>query len=63
MKVGDLVRMRVDVGSTTDFFKKGALGVVIKIESTSPKILHVRFPEAEYITCCLDEIEVISEAR
>ena len=63
MNVGDLVRMKVDVGSTFDFFKKGALGVVIKIEFTSPKVVHVRFPEAEYITCCLDEIEVISEAR
>ena len=63
MKVGDLVRMRVDVGSTTDFLKKGVLGVVIKIEYTSPKVLHIRFPESEYITCHWDEVEVISEAR
>jgi hypothetical protein len=63
VNVGDLVRMKVDVGSTFDFFKKGVVGVVIKIESTSPKVVHIRFPESEYMTSQWDEIEVISEIR
>ncbi len=67
MKVGDLVRARIDLDDNQGFVEKGVVGVVTKLTQPIPNsavgTAVIKFPRSTYITCRWQELEVISESR
>ena len=68
MKIGDLVRLRLELnGGKGYYIKKDEVGIVVKIAEPTPDCAmgtaYVKFPGSMYITCRWQELEVISESR
>ena len=67
MKVGDLVRARLDLDDNQGFVEKGVVGIVTKQTQPTPDAAMgtavIKFPHSTYITCLWQELEVISESR
>lgn len=68
MKIGDLVRLRLELSLGKGYYiKKDEVGIVVKIVDPAPgcdmDTVYVKFPNSMYITCKWQELEVISESR
>jgi len=68
MKVGDLVRLKLELSlGKSCCVKKDEVGIVVKIVDPAPgcemDTAYVKFPGSMYITCKWQELEIVSESR
>ncbi len=67
MKVGDLVRARIDLDDNQGYVEKGVVGIVTKLTQPTPDVAMgtavIKFPRSAYITCRWQELEIISESK
>ena len=62
MKVGDLIKLQREIHHALGFYRAGMIGIVMKIQGKSGKIVLVGFGNKR-IDCHWDELKVINESR